>query len=188
MNRTVLWASVAVLVTLMVGTVYVVAQQIERQGADDAGRRLASQVAAELAAGRSATIDALPQVDLATSLAPFVVVFNATNAAVAGNGYLGAALATVPTGVLDAARASGSNRVSWQPAAGLRFATVEVRVGDKIVLAGQSLAPSEDRTDSLGILLLAAWFAMLVVAAAGLFLARFLGRSGHAAPGTSGNR
>ena len=188
MNRIVLLALGAVLISLTLGTVYVAVQQVERQGADDAGWRLASQVGDELAAGRSDTAAALPRVDLSTSLAPFVLVFDRTDAPVAGNGYLGGVLATVPRGVLEAARAHGSNHVTWQPAPGLRFATVELRAGRRIVLAGQSLRPSEARTDALGILLVAAWLGILAVAALGLLGAWWFGRLAHAAVTPAGNR
>ncbi|MGO4692579.1 hypothetical protein [Glaciibacter sp. 2TAF33] len=181
-------AAAAVLATVLLGAVYVTAQQIERQGADDAGWRLASQVATELADGRSDTLDALPRVDLETSLAPFVVVFDTADAAQSGNGYLGGELAEVPKGVLDAARAQGRNHVSWQPSDGVRFATVEMRAGDNVVLAGQSLAPSESRTDELGILLLAAWAVTMLVLVAGALAFRLLGRAGGAAAASSGNR
>jgi len=195
MNRTVLLAFVGVLITLMVGMAYVVAQQSERLGADDTGWRLASQVAAELGAdsgpgadGHSDTLATLPRVDLATSFAPFVVVFDATDAPVAGNGYLDGALATVPNGVIDTARVSGSNHVTWQPAEGLRFATVELKVGDSVVLAGQSLVPSETRTDSLALVLLTAWLGLLGVAGIGVLVASRFGVRRHASSAASGSR
>jgi hypothetical protein len=189
-NRFVLFGAIAasVLATLLMGTVYGVAQQIERRGADDAAWRLASQVVSELTHGRSDTLDALPRVDLEGSLAPFVVVFDATDAAMSGNGYLGGVLASVPKGVLDAARAAGQNHVSWQPSGRLRFATVEVRAGNSVVLAGQSLALSESRTDDLGILLLAAWAGTLLVVTAGAIGCRMFWRFTGAAPTSSGNR
>ena len=70
---TVIRALVAgMLVTLVFGTVYVVAQQIERQGANDSPQRLGSQIASELSTGgESVTLSSLPKVDLATSLALF---------------------------------------------------------------------------------------------------------------------
>jgi hypothetical protein len=189
-NRFVTFCAVAgaVLATVLVGTVYGTAQQIERQGADDAGWRLATQVASELADGRSDTVDALPRVDLEKSLAPFVVVFDETDAAQSGNGYLSGELVRVPDGVLDAARTEGHNHVSWQPSGGLRFATVAVRSGDSVVLAGQSLAPSESRTADLGILLLAAWAGSLLVIAAGAVCFWLLVRFTGAATTASGNR
>ena len=161
----------AVLVgTVALGTTYVIAQRIEREGADDAAWRLASQVVDELKAGSTTTVDALPRVDLSTSLVPFVIVFDATDAAVAGTGFLHGELGTVPSGVLDTAREGGSNHVSWQPERGLRFATVEVAIGHWVILAGQSLQPSEARTDSMGLLVLAAWLSLVILVAAGVIL------------------
>lgn len=158
--------------TVALGTTYLVAQRIEREGADDAAWRLASQVVGELKLGSTTTVDALPPVDLSTSLAPFVIVFDKTDAAVAGTGFLHGTLASVPSGVLDAARANGSHHVSWQPERGLRFATSGVAIGRWVIVAGQSLKPAEARTDSIGILVLAAWLSLMILVATGLILGR----------------
>src|SRR3954467_13677818 len=144
MTRIVRWSAIAVIVTALFASLYLVMQQIERQGADDAPARLASQVASQLS-GSAADASAADDVDLAVSDAAFFVVYDAAGRPVSGTGQLDGALATVPAGVLDQARRTGSNHVTWQTADGRRFATVEQRAGDSVVLAGQSLAPTENR-------------------------------------------
>ncbi|MES1170546.1 MAG: hypothetical protein ABUL47_07660, partial [Leifsonia sp.] len=68
MTRIVRWATMAVIMTGLLVTLFVVAQQIERQGANDAPERLASQVAAQLSQGADpADAATTPDVDLATS-------------------------------------------------------------------------------------------------------------------------
>ncbi len=166
MRRYIPWIGALVILIAFVGLVYGVAQQIERQGADDAPLRLASQVADEVTAGSSSTVDALPRVDLSKSLAPFVVVFGADGTPIAGNGYDHGTLASPPAGVIADARAHGEDQVSWQTASGLRFATVSLKAGDQVVMAAQSLAPSETRTGQLGRLILLGGAASLVVFAA----------------------
>src|SRR4051812_33018533 len=141
MTRIVRWSAIALIVTALFASLYLVMQQIERQGADDAPARLASQVASQLSG--SADASAADDVDLAVSDAAFFVVYDAAHRPVSGTGQADGALATVPAGVLDQARRTGSNHVTWQTADGRRFATVEQRVGDSVVLAGQSLAPTE---------------------------------------------
>lgn len=153
-----------VVVTIVFGTIYVVVQQLDRQSANDAPLRLASQVAAELREGQSATLDAQPHVDLSRSLAAFVVVEDAQGAASAGSGFLRGSLVSLPTGVLASAAKSGEDNVTWQPQAGLRFATVTLSVGDQFVSAGQSLQPSEDRDANFQLLIGVGWLlAMLVL-------------------------
>ncbi len=176
MNRLEAWLIGVVVATITLGTVYVVAQQLDRQAADQAGAQLASQVASELSTGSSATIDALPRVDLAASLAAFVVVYDGSGHPISGNGYLDGQLAAPPSGVISTAASDGSNHVTWQPRPGLRFATVEVRSGDRIVMGAQSLIPTEQRTDRLGLLVALAWlgtmFAIGLIALAFWWVAR----------------
>jgi hypothetical protein len=162
-----------IVTTILFGTIYVVAQQLDRLGANDAPLRLASQVAAELREGQTTTADAQPHVDLSRSLAPFVVVEDAQGRASDGSGFLKGTLVSLPTGVLASAAKSGQDNVTWQPASGLRFATVTLRVGDQFVSAGQSLKPSEDRDGTIRLLVGFGWLvSMLVLAAVWLLLWR----------------
>jgi hypothetical protein len=153
MRRYLPWVGALGILIVLIGTIYGVMQQSERQGANDTPQRLASQVSSELSRGSSATIDALPRVDLSNSLAPFVIVFSVDGTPSSGNGYLHRALASPPAGVVRTARRTGHESVTWQPSAGLRFATVSIRSGDRVVMAGQSLAPSERRTVNIGIVI-----------------------------------
>ncbi|MDQ1547211.1 MAG: hypothetical protein QOH69_2115 [Actinomycetota bacterium] len=152
-----------IVATVLFGTIYVVAQQLERLGANDAPLRLASQVAAELREGQTTTVDAQPHVDLSRSLAPFVVVEDAQGRASDGSGFLKGSLVSLPTGVLANAAKSGEDNVTWQPASGLRFATVTLRVGDQFVSAGQSLKPSEDRDGTIRLLVGSGWLVSMLV-------------------------
>ncbi len=159
----------AILITVIFGSIYTVAQQIERQGANDAPLRLASQLASASPSTRTVTDSAAgDRVDLAKSLALFCVVYDSTGTPVSGTGYLDGALATLPHGVLEDARATGEDRVTWQPQPGLRFATVAVASGANVIVAGQSLAPSESRTDAVGALLLAVWAGTIALLAVGV--------------------
>ncbi|MEP6478375.1 MAG: hypothetical protein ABJB03_03205 [Rhodoglobus sp.] len=176
-NRLAPWVVGALVLTITMAALYLATQRTERMGADDAGDRLASQVASQLDSGGTASTGAPDRVDLATSLAPFWILYDKSGSPVDGSGYLDGALGTVPVGVIDQAFASGSNRVTWQPAAGLRFATVELRSGDQVVLAAQSLAPSESRTDSVGLLLLVGWLAAVILLAIGALVQLRMERS-----------
>ena len=156
----------AMLVTLVFGTVYVAAQQIERQGANDTPQRLGSQIASELTGGESVTLRSLPKVDLATSLASFAVVVDSHDHDVTGNATLDGTLAAPPNGVIDEARRSHDPvMVTWSPTPTLRFATVSQATSDgRVIVTGQSLLPSETRTDRLGLLIAVAWIVTLAAA------------------------
>jgi hypothetical protein len=155
-----------IVTTILFGTIYVVAQQLDRLGANEAPLRLASQVAAELREGQTTTVDAQPHVDLSRSLAPFVVVEDAQGRTTDGSGFLKGSLVSLPTGVLSNAAKSGQDNVTWQPASALRFATVTLRVGDQFVSAGQSLKPSEDRDGTVRLLVGFGWLVSMLVFAA----------------------
>jgi hypothetical protein len=152
-----------VVATILFGTIYVVAQQLDRQSANEAPLRLASQVAAELREGQMTTLDAQPHVDLSRSLAVFVVVEDAQGSATDGSGFLKGTLISLPTGVLANAAKTGQDDVSWQPQAGLRFATVTLKVGNQFVTAGQSLKPSEDRDSNVQLLVGFGWLVSMLV-------------------------
>ena len=152
-----------IVATILFGTIYVVAQQLDRLSANDAPLRLASQVAAELREGQTTTVDAQPHVDLSRSLEVFVVVEDAQGRASDGSGFLKGTLVSLPTGVLSSAAKSGQDNVTWQPASGLRFATVTLRVGDQFVSAGQSLKPSEDRDATVRLLVGFGWLVSMLV-------------------------
>jgi hypothetical protein len=66
------------------------------------------------------------QVDLATSLDPFVLVFDADGQLLASSMLLRGRMPDYPAGVLDTVRRRGEDRVTWQPESGVRDATVAV--------------------------------------------------------------
>lgn len=117
-------------------TSYAMAQQNGRNEAEDAPRVLLSDLSGQPA-----------RVDLSHSLGVFWIEYDAQGHPVAGNGYLDGRLASVPSGVLETARRDGEDAVTWQPGPGLRFATVARPVGDRVVVAGQSLERTELRAE-----------------------------------------
>lgn len=164
MERIIRWATAAIVVTAIFVTLYAVMQQAERQGADDAPIRLASQVASQLQAGDTVVASSRDQVRLENSDEAFFVVYNGSGTAIAGTGMLGGHLAALPQGVVTA-QGGSKGTVTWQPRPGLRFATDRVQVDGRVVIAGESLAPTESRIDRLGLLIVAAWAATIVVLA-----------------------
>jgi hypothetical protein len=162
-----------IVATILFGTIYVAAQQLDRLSANDAPQRLASQVAAELREGQTTTLDAQPHIDLSRSLAPFVVVEDAQGRAIDGSGFLRGSLVSLPSGVLASAAKSGQDDVTWQPSPNLRFATVTRKVGTQFVSAGQSLKPSEARIGILQLLVGSGWLvAMLILGGVWFWLYR----------------
>jgi hypothetical protein len=96
----------------------------------------------------------------------FAVVYNDAGHPIAGNATLHGVLPQPPTGIFRYARAHGLNKVSWQPGAGIRVATVikPLPTGG-FVLAGQSLIVSETQESRLNRLLTWIWLTMLAAVA-----------------------
>ncbi len=91
-----------------------------------------------------------------------------------GTVTLHGSLPVLPAGVLQAARTSGSDAVTWQPEPGLRMAVVARPAGGEVVVAGQSLTPYEDRDRMVLLFLAAGWLASVAVLAAGYAATAFL--------------
>jgi hypothetical protein len=149
---------VAAVATFATGLVYLEVQHDLRSGANEPQLQLAEDDAAALDAGADpATLVAPRKVDLARSLAPFVVVFDQAGTVLATDGMLDGRDPVPPPGVLDSARRSSPNTVTWQPRAGVRIAQATVAWSGGTVLAGRSLREVERRIDEAGALAAFAW-------------------------------
>jgi len=156
------WLPFAVVVTALCLLAYVMVQQTLRQGANDPQIQMAEDAAAAL--NRGASVDSvLPkdQVDLSSSLAPFLVVYDAKGTPVAASGLLDGSAPDYPVGALEAARQSGENRVTWQPEAAIRIASVAVPYKDGYVVAGRNLREVEKRVAQIETMAALAWVATL---------------------------
>src|SRR5436190_8138570 len=157
-----IWVPLAVAATGLALLVDVAAQQVIRTSADEPQVQLAEDAAAHLDAGAT-PVGVVPPgtVDLARSLAPYVLVFDDRGALLAGSATLHGQAPSFPSGVLASARARGENRVTWQPEAGVRSATVTVPWRGGYVVAGRSLREAEARVDRLQLLIAAFWLALV---------------------------
>ncbi len=174
---------VAVLATLCCGLVYVAVQQDLRMGANDPQLHLAEDAARALDAGAQPTsLVGSARVDVATSLAPFIVIYGLSGDVVATDGQLDGHDPVAPQGVLDAARQNPPNRVTWQPRDGVRIASVTVPWRGGTVLAGRSLREVERQEDQVLLLAGAAWLAMLVSLAGASLVAAWLWPTGSRPP------
>jgi hypothetical protein len=155
------WVPLAVAATGLALLVAVTVQQVIRTGADEPQVQLAEDAAARLDAGAAPAAVVPPAtVDLARSLAPYVLVFDGRGTLLAGSATVHGQAPDFPSGVLASARARGENRVTWQPEADVRSATVTVPWHGGYVVAGRSLREPEARVDRLQLLIAALWLAL----------------------------
>ena len=159
------WLLLSGVATLLCLALYLVTQQMWRQMANDPQLQMARDAAAALAEGQPADAD-VPKVsvDMARSLAPFVMVLSDTGAVLASNGRIGGQTRTVPGGVLDFVRTHGEEGVTWQPERGVRIAAVVVRNPQPpggFVVVGRSLTETQERIAQFGRLITLCWGAIL---------------------------
>jgi hypothetical protein len=165
------WLPLAVCVTVLSGLVYVAVQQSYRQGADDPQIEMAEDAAIQLEDGASAqTVVGDSKVEMSHSLAPFMIVYDEAGHVVASSAQLNGATPDIPPGVFDSVRASGEDRLTWQPQERVRIAAVVTQFGGGLVLAGRSLREVEERESQLTQMVLLAW----VVAVVGCFVATLI--------------
>jgi hypothetical protein len=150
------WIPIAAAIVALTATVYVTAQQVLRMGADDPQVQLARDTASSMAEGED-PLNLFPprQVDLASSLAPFVLVYDTAGGVLATTAVLHGRIPDLPAGVREFATDHGEDRVTWQPEPGVRIAAVVVPFEGGTVLVGRSLREVEARIDTLGQLMLA---------------------------------
>ncbi len=169
------WLPIAVAVTGLSALVYGSVQQVLRQDANDPQIQMAEDAAAALKSGASpASLAPSTHVDIARSLAPFLLLYDTNGKPTAGSGLLDGSLPDYPLGALEAARSSGENRVTWQPRPDVRIASVAVPYDGGYVVAGRSLREVERREAQMQTIAFIAWsvtlLACLAVAAAAGFL------------------
>ena len=140
------WLPIAVMVAAFSSLAYITVQQSQRQAANDPQIQMAEDTAAALQKGTSIS-SVIPKetVDIASSLAPFIVVYDNDGKPVASSGLLDGQMPDYPNGALVSARGSEENRVTWQPSARVRIASVVVPYNNGFVVAGRNMREVEKR-------------------------------------------
>ncbi len=169
------WLPIAVVSSLLCGLFYVVTQQSYRQSANDPQIQMAEDTATLLGAGKPFA-PSTHLVDMATSLAPFIMVFDTKGNLEASEAVMDANLPNPPTGVFTFTQSHEENRVTWQPRPGVRIAAVIVAYKNGFVLAGRNLREVEKREDMLGMQILAGWIVTITASFAAIFFIQLIRR------------
>jgi len=169
-----LWVIMMFLVTFTSLLVYLAAQQTIRLGANDIPSQLAMETSIHLQNGQNAK-DAIPaeKVDISKSLNGFVMVYDSSKNLVATSGTLDSSNPVYPKGVLDYLDQKTESRITWQPEAGLRFASVAIKYNNGYIVAARSLNEPERLIGKLGQLIFLAWLACAVFLTAVLAVSYF---------------
>jgi hypothetical protein len=158
----------AVVITLFSGMVYIAVQQVLRQSANDPQIQMAEDAASALASGKPVeSVMPTPVVDIAASLAPYLVVYDDAGKPIAASGLLHNQMPALPPGVFDYVRQKGEDRITWQPEPGVRNAAIVTRAGGSrpgFVMAGRSLREVEGRETNTELLVGLGWLGTLLAA------------------------
>ena len=209
-------------VTIIFGAMYALVQQDIRQSANDPQIAMAEDAASALAAGGvPASVVSRDIIDASVSLLPFVMVFDENGTLLESSMKTGNSLPVPPKGVFDFTRSNtngssgissvfsdliqahssnirpvGEDRITWQTASGLRFATVIVHwsstsasistdksggaIPSGFVLVGRSLREIEQRESQLEIVTVFAWFVSVLCIIVSAFIFRYLSSKKYA--------
>ncbi|MET3719650.1 MULTISPECIES: hypothetical protein [unclassified Arthrobacter] len=171
MKRIIGWLAAAAVVTVVFGSLYIAFQQ--------SGRRSANVAPSAAAAAQmqllGTSVASVPLVELTPDSGVFVIVYGTDDKPETGTATLHGVLPTLPSGVLDTARRSGEDAVTWQPEPGLRMAVIARSSAGKVVVAGQSLTPYEATDTMIRVYLVLGWFGCVLVLGAGFAASVLLG-------------
>ena len=161
------WLLVAIIITGLCGISYAAIQQAIRQSANDPQIQMAEDAASKLAGGQPVQL-VVPaeKVDIANSLAPYLIVFDAQGKPIAASAQLDGLTPTIPAGIFAYVKQNGEDRLTWQPQPGVRSAIVVTQfkgATSGFVLAGRSLREVEKREDNLEQILGLGCIVLLVV-------------------------
>lgn len=171
------WVCAAGVVTMMCGLLYVGIQQALRASANDPQIQIAEDIAATLSGGvdpRSFQDAERESVDIATSLAPHLMIFDDAGNNLVSGARLHGEVPKIPAGVFAYVKNHGEDRITWQPEKGVRSALVVTRYQNQntsgFVAVGRSLRETEKRIEQIAIMIGAGWAAMMMLIAIGFFL------------------
>ena len=166
----------AVLITCLCGLIYLTVQQSYRMSANDPQIQMAEDTGLALSEGQKvADLLSAQKIDIATSVSPFIVVYDNKGLPIAATGTLNNQLPQLPAGIFAYVDHTVEDRVTWQPFPGIRHAIIVVKYvsnqGTGYVMAGRSLREIEKRETQLelyvsiswGVTLLATLIASLLV-------------------------
>ncbi len=167
-NTLLSWLPFAMAITVLSGMVYGAVQQNYRQTANDPQIQIGEDLAVALSNGQQNFTLPTSKIDIAKSLAPFVIILDDTGKELYSSASLDGASVVPPAGVMAYTKANGQDRITWQPKNGVRLATIvanwsnEKQKRSGFVIVGRSLREIEVRIRMFTMELAAGWFTAMI--------------------------
>ncbi len=165
-KTTFIFLLLVILATVLLGTVHLSVKQVYRSNANDPQVEVVEQVSGIIK--QDIPLDAIigqsEQIDLATNLGLFVMIFDKDKKMVGSSMTLDGQVPTPPDSAFEGAKQPEGNRFTWQPKDDVRVAAVFKAVDDKgYVLAGRSLKEVESREIELTRVVVIGWVISVVI-------------------------
>lgn len=169
------WIPLAIVATTLSFLIYLLVQQDVRQVANDPQIQMARDAALSVSAGKPIqNFNPQEKIDITKSLSPFTSIYDAGNNPIVSNATLANGnLPLLSSGIFAYAKKYGEDRITWEPAPGVRNALVVVAYPNGFVAVGRSLSEVEIRESKLLQLSIIDWIGTLVVT---FFAAWFISR------------
>jgi hypothetical protein len=162
MQKILPWIATIWVLLVGFGTIYVVAQQVQRNDANWPQIQLAQDTVRKTDSGGINSLLPPQAVDISQSLAVFTNIYDKSGKPLAGSGYLDGKLAKIDPGVLDHAKGKDYNAVTWQPKKDVRIAAVAVAGKDYYVVSGRNMKEVE-KNENTSLILSALGFAISII-------------------------
>ncbi len=156
-----------VLLSIVSILIYGSVQQVLRLGANDPQIQIAEDITTALNGGQQASMfNPGRSINMAKSLAPFIMIFNEGGKLVNGSANLDGTAPVPPKGIFSYTKEHNEDRFTWQPKKGVRAATVTIHYKNSnesgYVLVGRSLKEIEIREDALLLKTVVGWFVGMI--------------------------
>jgi hypothetical protein len=170
-RRRVIGVTAVVVGVITVVAAVIVYQFALKQPANHPQIEIADAAVARLNAGADpASVVPANQVEIG-SPDLYVMVLDSNRTVLATSAHLNGQTVVPPAGVFEYVRDHGDDRVTWQPAPGVRSAIVVESFRGGFVVAGRTLSDSENLEGPLVRITIAAWPAVVVIGGVVLLMA-----------------
>lgn len=170
-RRRVVSVTVAVLVAITVVAGFIVYQFALKQPANHPQVEVAAAAVSRLNAGADpASVVPANQVEIG-SPDLYVMVLDSNQTVLATSAHLNGETVVPPAGVFAYVRDHGDDRITWQPAPGVRSAIVVEAFRGGFVVAGRTLSDSETLEGPLVRIAIVAWLGIVVIGGVVLVIA-----------------
>lgn len=176
MQTVLAWVPFAVVITILCGVMYGTVQHVLRSEANDPQVAIAVDAVHSLDLGQPPAQLLSNIIDMGTSLSTYVIVYDTNAKLTFSSGRLSEVTPSIPAGVFDYVKKHGEDRITWEPAPGVRQALVVMKAKTGFVAVGRNMREVEIRERNVLLLTAAGWAASLLTSFVLVFLAVRMGK------------